>query len=166
MGNVKSTQAKIDALEVLASSLHDSPTFIIPFSFHEYSCKKVIYKPVTSMVSALEIALPETFHRYNSIIEKLVHVRSHLFRSILDQIPSGSVIVIKSDGDADSDSFSDSYSMTHSDHLTIVEEFPLNHPAHIYVIHDRKVVVHHQYASKKEALKRVPQYRAVTSILH
>ena len=166
-GNVKSTQAKIDALEGLASSQHYTPTFIIPFSFHEYVCKNVRCYPVTSMFSALKIALPETFHKYKSMIDNLVHVRSHLPGSILDQIPSGSVIVINSGGDANSCSYSHSYSnsMTDSDH-TLIEEFPLTCPAHIYVIHDRKVIVHHQYASKKETLKKVPQYRrAVPSIL-
>ncbi len=165
-GNIKSTQAKIDALEALASSQSQTPLFIIPLSFHEYACKKVKCYPVASMLSALKIALPQTFHTYESLIEKLVHVKSHLPGNILDHIPSGNVVVINSGDDTDSDSFSYSTLMTDSDHTTIVEEFPSKHPAHIYVIHDRKVVVHHQYASKKEALKRVPQYRrAITSLL-
>ncbi|MBU7047022.1 MAG: hypothetical protein HXS54_11370 [Theionarchaea archaeon] len=171
-GNIKSTQAKIDALEALASSQSQTPLFIIPLSFHEYACKKVKCYPVASMLSALKIALPQTFHTYESLIENLVHVKSHLPGSILDHIPSGNVVVINSgdDTDSDTDSYSDScsysYLMTDSDHTTIVEEFPSKHPAHIYIICDRKVVVHHQYGSKKEALKRVPQYkRVITSLV-
>ncbi|MBU7017508.1 MAG: hypothetical protein HXS44_08365 [Theionarchaea archaeon] len=162
-GNTKSTQAKIDALEVLSSSQSQSPTFVIPFSFHEYACKKVRCYPVTSMFSALKIALPQTFHKYEPLIEKLVHVRSHLPESILGLIPPGTVIVINSGGGTDPDSNSYSYSMSDSDDTAIVEDFPANHPAHIYVVHDRKVVVHHQYTSKKEALKRVPQYKRAFS---
>ena len=159
-GNIKSTQAKIDALEALASSQSQAPLFIIPLSFHEYACKKVKCCPVANMFSALKIALPQTFHTYESLIENLVHVKSHLPGSILDHIPPGNVIVVNS-VDINSDSYPYSHSMTDSDHTTIVEEFPSNHPAHISVIHNRKVVVHHQYASKKEALKRVPQYKRI-----
>ncbi|MBU7016287.1 MAG: hypothetical protein HXS44_02165 [Theionarchaea archaeon] len=156
-GKFEAIQAKIDALEVYFPSKNiEKPTFLIPFSFHNYKNEKVTLHFITSVFHALEIALPKTFKEHKSRIEELscITAQDPLSRA-LHHIPrTGPVFVMVS---ADSKG---SYLKTSIGATPLIQEDTTG-PVHLYYIREGTVLFKHSHKDVEKALVAAHKYEEV-----